>query len=120
MGCSCKLFPDISASQGRPGTEKGGDPRKLSVSLCGVERQSVIAASGTFGYGYEFAEFYDINSTLDIFIQGYDAGGEVREPYAACCGMRRGMLNAIGPQIGCGKGRRRKSCPGSKGVFISL
>ena len=34
----------------------------LSVSLCGITLDNpVIPASGTFGYGYEFAELYDIN-----------------------------------------------------------
>ena len=34
----------------------------LSVNLCGIELDNpVIPASGTFGYGYEFAELYDIN-----------------------------------------------------------
>ena len=34
---------------------------KLSVNLCGVELDNpVIPASGTFGYGYEYAELYDI------------------------------------------------------------
>ena len=35
---------------------------RLSVNLCGIELENpVIPASGTFGYGYEFAELYDIN-----------------------------------------------------------
>ena len=35
---------------------------KLSVNLCGIELDNpIIPASGTFGYGYEFNEFYDIN-----------------------------------------------------------
>lgn len=35
---------------------------RLSVNLCGEELDNpVIPASGTFGYGYEFAELYDIN-----------------------------------------------------------
>ena len=34
----------------------------LSVSLCGIQLDNpVIPASGTFGYGYEFAALYDIN-----------------------------------------------------------
>ena len=34
----------------------------LSVNLCGIELDNpVIPASGTFGYGYEYAELYDIN-----------------------------------------------------------
>ena len=35
---------------------------RLSVNLCGIELDNpVIPASGTFGYGYEYAELYDIN-----------------------------------------------------------
>ena len=35
---------------------------KTNVTLCGVELDNpIIPASGTFGYGYEFAELYDIN-----------------------------------------------------------
>ena len=34
----------------------------LSVNLCGIELDNpIIPASGTFGYGYEYAELYDIN-----------------------------------------------------------
>ena len=36
---------------------------KLSTALCGIGLDNpVIPASGTFGYGYEFAELYDIDS----------------------------------------------------------
>ena len=35
---------------------------EMKVSLCGIELDNpVIPASGTFGFGYEFAEIYDIN-----------------------------------------------------------
>ena len=35
------------------------------VTLCGIELDNpVIPASGTFGYGYEFAELYDINELV--------------------------------------------------------
>ena len=35
---------------------------RLSVNLCGIELDNpIIPASGTFGYGYEYAELYDIN-----------------------------------------------------------
>ena len=34
----------------------------MKVNLCGIEMDNpVMGASGTFGYGYEFAELYDIN-----------------------------------------------------------
>ena len=46
----------------------------LSVELCGIKLDNpVIPASGTFGYGAEFAELYDINILGTFFLQGYDA-----------------------------------------------
>ena len=44
---------------------------KMSVDLCGIKLDNpVIPASGTFGYGYEFAELYDINilGTFSFFL----------------------------------------------------
>ncbi len=41
------------------------------VSLCGIELLNpVIPASGTFGYGYEFAELYDINELGTFSFKG--------------------------------------------------
>ena len=46
------------------------------VTLCGVELDNpVIPASGTFGYGYEFAELYDIN-----MLGTFSFKGTTREP----------------------------------------
>ena len=43
---------------------------RLSVNLCGIELDNpVIPASGTFGFGYEFAELYDINCLPDLVTQ---------------------------------------------------
>ena len=41
------------------------------VNLCGIELSNpVIPASGTFGYGYEFAELYDINELGTFSFKG--------------------------------------------------
>lgn len=70
-----------------------------SVELCGIKIDNpVIPASGTFGYGYEFAEFYDINK-----LGTFSFKGTTREPrfgnetprIAECAS---GMLNAVGLQ----------------------
>ncbi len=70
-----------------------------AVTLCGIELDNpVIPASGTFGYGYEFAELYDINC-----LGTFSFKGTTREPrfgnptprIAECAG---GMLNAVGLQ----------------------
>ena len=72
---------------------------RLSVELCGIELDNpVIPASGTFGYGYEFAALYDIN-----LLGAFSFKGTTREPrfgnptprIAECPG---GMLNAVGLQ----------------------
>ena len=43
----------------------------MSVNLCGIELENpVIPASGTFGYGYEFAELYDINELGTFSFKG--------------------------------------------------
>ena len=69
------------------------------VDLCGIELENpVIPASGTFGYGYEFAELYDINC-----LGTFSFKGTTREPrfgnetprIAEC---PSGMLNAVGLQ----------------------
>ena len=49
---------------------------ELSVNLCGIELDNpVIPASGTFGYGLEFAELYDIN-----MLGTFSFKGTTREP----------------------------------------
>ena len=49
--------------QGRPRPLQGGDNMvDLSVDLCGMHMENpVVPASGTFGFGKEFKDFYDIN-----------------------------------------------------------
>ena len=72
---------------------------RLSVNLCGIELDNpVIPASGTFGYGYEFAALYDIN-----LLGTFSFKGTTREPRAGnalprIAEGRAGMLNAIGLQ----------------------
>lgn len=69
------------------------------VTLCGIEMDNpVMAASGTFGYGREFAEFYDINVLGSFSFKGTTAqlrfGNET--PRIAEC--TDGMLNSVGLQ----------------------
>ena len=60
------------------------------VTLCGIEMDNpIIPASGTFGYGYEFAELYDINYAGYLLLQGYDPGAPLRQPHAPHRGVRR-------------------------------
>ena len=69
------------------------------VTLCGIEIDNpVIPASGTFGFGYEFAELYDINMLGTFSFKGTtrDARFGNKTPRIAEC--REGMLNAVGLQ----------------------
>ncbi len=72
---------------------------KLSVNLCGVEMDNpIIPASGTFGYGYEFAELYDINCLGSFSFKGTTRQprfGNLTPRIAEC---EAGMLNAVGLQ----------------------
>ncbi|MBR1456227.1 MAG: dihydroorotate dehydrogenase [Oscillospiraceae bacterium] len=72
---------------------------RLGVNLCGIELDNpVIAASGTFGYGYEFARLYDINCLGTFSFKGttlHARAGNALPRIADCTG---GMLNAVGLQ----------------------
>ncbi|NLM61804.1 MAG: dihydroorotate dehydrogenase [Clostridiales bacterium] len=72
---------------------------RLSVRLCGIELDNpVIAASGTFGYGYEFAEFYDINCLGTFSFKGTTGEARFGNPTPRVAECATGMLNAIGLQ----------------------
>ena len=47
----------------------------------------VIPASGTFGFGAEFKDFYDINLLGTFFLQGNDLGCTLWQPYTTNCRM---------------------------------
>lgn len=71
----------------------------LKTTLCGIELDNpVIPASGTFGYGYEFADIYDINCLGTFSFKGTtkDARFGNETPRIAECPS--GMLNAVGLQ----------------------
>ncbi len=73
--------------------------KNITTELCGIRLDNpVIPASGTFGYGYEFAEIYDINCLGTFSFKG--TTGEPRfgneTPRIAECPS--GMLNAVGLQ----------------------
>ena len=72
---------------------------KLSVNLCGIELDNpVIAASGTFGYGYEFAELYDINVLGTFSFKGTTKDGRFGNPTPRIAECTGGMINAVGLQ----------------------
>ena len=72
---------------------------KMSVSLCGIPLDNpVIPASGTFGYGYEFAELYDINCLGTFSFKGTTRDPRFGNPTPRIAECTAGMINAVGLQ----------------------
>ena len=72
---------------------------KLSVTLCGLEMDNpIIPASGTFGYGYEFAELYDINILGTFSFKGTTREPRFGNPTPRIAECTAGMINAVGLQ----------------------
>ena len=72
---------------------------RLSVNLCGIELDNpVIPASGTFGYGYEFAELYDINILGTFSFKGTTKDPRFGNPTPRIADCTAGMINAVGLQ----------------------
>ncbi|MBQ2607279.1 MAG: dihydroorotate dehydrogenase [Oscillospiraceae bacterium] len=72
---------------------------ELSVNLCGIELDNpVIPASGTFGYGYEFAELYDINCLGTFSFKGTTRDARFGNPTPRIAECTEGMINAVGLQ----------------------
>ena len=72
---------------------------ELSVNLCGIELDNpVIPASGTFGYGLEFAELYDINMLGTFSFKGTTREPRFGNPTPRIAECPAGMLNAVGLQ----------------------
>ena len=71
----------------------------MSVKLCGIELDNpVIPASGTFGYGYEFAELYDINMLGTFSFKGTTKDARFGNPTPRIAECYAGMINAVGLQ----------------------
>lgn len=69
------------------------------VTLCGVKLDNpVIPASGTFGYGYEFAELYDINLLGTFSFKGTTREPRYGNPTPRIAEYAGGLLNAVGLQ----------------------
>ena len=69
------------------------------VNLCGITLDNpVIPASGTFGYGYEFAELYDINQLGTFSFKGTTKEARFGNPTPRIAECTSGMINAVGLQ----------------------
>ena len=72
---------------------------RLSVNLCGIEMDNpIIPASGTFGFGYEFAELYDINCLGTFSFKGTTKDPRFGNPTPRIAECTAGMINAVGLQ----------------------
>ena len=70
-----------------------------AVKLCGIEIDNpVIPASGTFGFGYEFASIYDINCLGTFSIKGTTKDPRFGNPTPRIAETPSGMLNSVGLQ----------------------
>ena len=72
---------------------------KMSVNLAGITIDNpVIPASGTFGYGYEFSELYDINILGTFSFKGTTKEARFGNPTPRIAECYAGMINAVGLQ----------------------
>ena len=72
---------------------------RLSVTLCGVELDNpIIPASGTFGYGHEFAGYYDLDCLGTLALKGTTLAPRFGNPTPRIAEAPAGMLNAVGLQ----------------------
>ncbi|MBO5747282.1 MAG: dihydroorotate dehydrogenase [Clostridia bacterium] len=69
------------------------------VTLCGIDMDNpLIPASGTFGFGYEFAEIYDINCLGTFSFKGTTKDPRFGNPTPRIAECDAGMINAVGLQ----------------------
>lgn len=72
---------------------------EMNVNLCGIEIDNpIIPASGTFGFGWEFAELYDINILGTFSFKGTTKDARFGNPTPRIAECTAGMINAVGLQ----------------------
>ena len=88
------------------------------VNLCGIELDNpVIPASGTFGFGYEFAELYDINCLGTFSFKGTTLESRFGNPTPRIAECTSGMINSVGLQNPGVHGVIAQELPKLKKVF---
>jgi dihydroorotate dehydrogenase (NAD+) catalytic subunit len=74
-------------------------PNRLETTLCGIQlRNPVLAASGTFGYGVEFASLLDLNKLGGIVTKGLSIEPILGNPAPRLWHTEAGMINSVGLQ----------------------
>lgn len=90
----------------------------LSTELCGIRLDNpIIPASGTFGFGYEFAEYYDINRLGTLSFKGTTRNRRFGNPTPRIAECAAGMLNAVGLQNPGVEDVLKEELPKLKAVF---
>src|SRR5947209_8321149 len=80
------------------GMSSSSDP-SLATSLCGIPLLNpVLAASGTFAYGVEFASLVDLNAVGGLVVKGLSREPMAGNPPPRIYETEGGMLNSIGLQ----------------------
>lgn len=71
----------------------------LSVNICGVKLNNpLIAASGTFGFGHEYSEFYPLSTLGGISCKGITLKPRLGNPPPRIAEGKGGILNSVGLQ----------------------
>ena len=71
----------------------------LSVNIAGVElKNPVVTASGTFGFGHEYNEFYDLSELGGIAVKGLTLKPRLGNPPPRIAETPMGILNSVGLQ----------------------
>lgn len=82
-----------------PRERKADDSPTISTNLCGIQlRNPIIPASGTFGFGKEFSDIYDLNSLGGISIKGTTLNPRTGNPTPRIAETPNGMINSVGLQ----------------------
>jgi dihydroorotate dehydrogenase (NAD+) catalytic subunit len=86
--------------QGRPSAEKGGTGMvDTKIMLCGMQLDNpIIPASGTFGFGKEYADLYDLNILGSIAIKGTTEQARYGNEQPRIAECTAGLINSIGLQ----------------------
>ena len=95
----CKVQSSNCKGQGSARPRKAREGGRLGVTLCGVELENpVIPASGTFGYGREYWDLYDLDLLGSLSMKGTTLQAREGNPLPRIAETPCGMLNAVGLQ----------------------
>lgn len=89
----------------------------LRVNFCGVElKNPITTASGTFGFGHEYGEFFDLSQLGGIGVKGLTPTERLGNPAPRIAETPQGILNCVGlqnPALTVSSRSRFRSCAGT-------